>query len=89
MRRGPGMNEHKMNRFTRKMVSLLRKLNIYPRLFLMFCCLMIASTAFITLFNQTSYSRELESNTVKYQAVLVQNAMLKLQHRKKKASKKV
>lgn len=60
----------------------LRRLNLYPRLLLIFCCLLIASTAFITLFNQASYARELESSTVKYRSALVQNAMYKLQQQK-------
>lgn len=70
--------KHKPNRLTRRMINVLRKLNIYPRLVLMFCCLLILSTGFITIFNQIGYARELESNTVKYQSVLVQNAMYKL-----------
>ncbi len=69
---------------TRKLVSKLRKLNIFPRLFLVFCALLFASTAFITVFNQASYSREVENNTVKYLSVLVQNANFKLQQEKEK-----
>lgn len=73
---------HKPGRLTRKLMNGLRKLNIFPRLFLVFCALLITSTAFITFFNQTSYARDLEGNTVKYLSVLVQNANFKLQQEK-------
>lgn len=71
-------NQHKPNRVVRRIVTWMRKLRIYPRLFLIFSCILIASTAFIILFNQTTYSRELERNTIQYQAVLMKNAMYKL-----------
>lgn len=71
-------NQHKPNRVVRRIVSWMRKLRIYPRLFLIFSCILIVSTAFIILFNQTTYSRELERNTIQYQAVLMKNAMYKL-----------
>lgn len=73
---------HKPGRVTRRLMSWLRKLNIFPRLFLVFCTLLIASTAFITFFNQTSYTRELESNTVNYLSALMQNANFKMQQEK-------
>lgn len=73
---------HKPGRLTRRIMNWLRKLNIFPRLFLVFCALLIASTAFITFFNQESYARELESNTVKYLSVLVQNANFQMQQEK-------
>ncbi len=80
---------HKPSRFTRKIITALRKLNIYPRLVLIFCCLLILSTGFITFFNQTGYARELESNTVKYQSVLVQNAMYKLHQEQENVERNV
>ncbi len=71
-------NQHKPNRLVRGVVTWMRKLRIYPRLFLIFSCILIVSTAFIILFNQKTYSRELERNTIEYQAVLMKNAMYKL-----------
>ena len=78
---------HKPGRVTRRLMSWLRKLNIFPRLFLVFCALLISSTAFITLFNQASYTRELESNTVKYLSALTQNANFKMQQAKESIEK--
>ncbi|MEG2687348.1 MAG: HAMP domain-containing protein, partial [Christensenellaceae bacterium] len=70
------------NHFMRRIISQLRKLNLYPRLLLMFCCLLIASTAFITSFNQAAYARDLENSVVQYRSAMVQNAMFKLQQQK-------
>ncbi|MEG3074236.1 MAG: sensor histidine kinase [Ruthenibacterium sp.] len=76
------MPANEPHHFMRRIISQLRKLNLYPRLLLMFCCLLIASTAFITWFNQATYARDLEDSAVRYRSAMVQNAMFKLQQQK-------
>lgn len=66
------------SRLIRALISRLRRVNIFPRLLFVFCVLLIGSTLFITLFNQGSYGRELETNVSRYLGVLVQNAAMKL-----------
>ena len=53
-------------------------MKIFPRLLMVFCVLLIASILFITLFNQASYGKELESNVSRYLGVLAENAAMKL-----------
>lgn len=74
--------EHKLIRIVPRIITWMRKLRIYPRLFLIFFFILISSTAFIILFNQKTYSRELERNTIRYQNVLMKNAMFKLRQEK-------
>ena len=76
------MSQKKPCLVTLHIVSWLRKLPLYPRLLLIFCSLLIFSTGSITLFNQAGYTRELENSAVQYRAVLVRNALYKLQQQK-------
>lgn len=60
-------------------ISKLRKVNIFPRLLLVFCILLITPTVFITFFTQHNYAAETEKNNLKYLSMLVQNANFKLE----------
>jgi len=60
-------------------ISKLRQVNIFPRLLLVFCILLITPTVFITLFNQHNYAIETEKNNLKYLSMLVQNANFELE----------
>lgn len=62
----------------RRLIRQLRKLNLFSRLLMVFCTLLIVSTIFITFFNHNSYAREMEIGLTKYLSVLVQNASFKL-----------
>ncbi len=68
----------KSRKITKTMIARLRRMKIFPRLLLVFCALLITSTLFITLFNQASYGRELETNVSRYLGVLSENAAMKL-----------
>ncbi len=70
--------KHQLKRGINCLVAQLRKVNIFPRLLLVFSTLLIASTVFITFFNQKNYAAEAETNAVKYLSILVQNASLEL-----------
>ncbi len=70
------------SRYTRKLIRYLRKLNLFTRLFTVFCILLVASTMFITFFNQSNYAKETEEGNIKYLSVLVQNAYFKLEQEK-------
>lgn len=74
--------KHQLKRGIDCLVSQLRKVDIFPRLLLVFCTLLIASTVFITFFNQKNYADEAETNAVKYLSILVQNASLELKQEK-------
>ncbi len=76
------MSDRKPNALVQWMSTQLRRLKLYPRLLVIFSCLLIVSTVFIMLFNQASYARELEGSTVKYRSALVQNALYKLHQQK-------
>lgn len=68
----------KRGNITKTMIARLRRMKIFPRLLMVFCVLLIASILFITLFNQASYGKELESNVSRYLGVLAENAAMKL-----------
>lgn len=70
------------SRLVRKLIRQLRKLNLFTRLLMVFCVLLVASTSFITFFNQSSYAWEMEMGTARYLSVLVQNASFKLEQEK-------
>lgn len=81
--RGIAMNtNHRPNKLIRRLIHQLRKLNLFSRLLMVFCTLLILSTIFITFFNHSSYAREVETGLTKYLSVLVQNASFKLDQEK-------
>lgn len=73
------MEMKRPRRLTRRLIAALRKLRVFPRLLLVFCTLLIASTLFISLLNQGNFAREIESTTVDYLSLLVQNAAYRLE----------
>ena len=72
------MEMKRPRRLTRRLIAALRKLRVFPRLLLVFCTLLIASTLFISLLNQGNFAREIESTTVDYLSLLVQNSAYRL-----------
>lgn len=72
-------NQHRM---TKKIISQLRKLNIFPRIFLLFCTILILSSGFITVLNQFSYTREMESRYTLELSTLAQRDGLVLDQEK-------
>lgn len=66
------------------LLAQLRRVNLFTRLLLVFCVLLLTSTIFIAFFNQTNYSREMETTSVKYLSVLTQNASFKLEQERKR-----
>lgn len=62
-----------------RVIAGLRKLNIFPRLLLVFCVLLLFSTLLITLLNQRYFAREIESTSMDYLSLMVQNAAYRLQ----------
>lgn len=72
------MEIRRPRRISRRIIARLRKLHIFPRLLLVFCVLLLSSTLFITLLNQRNFAREIESTTMDYLSLLVQNAAYKL-----------
>lgn len=75
---------HRPSKFVRRLIHQLRKLNLFSRLLVVFCTLLIASTMFITFFNHNSYALETEQGLTKYLSVLVQNASFKLDQEKER-----
>lgn len=72
----------KNRRLTKRIISQLRKLNIFPRIFLLFCTILIVSTGFITILNQTSHTKEIEANKIQELATLAQRDELVLNQEK-------
>ncbi|MCI5957921.1 MAG: hypothetical protein MRZ54_13150, partial [Clostridiales bacterium] len=68
------MNARRPLRLDRRVIAGLRKLNIFPRLLLVFCVLLLFSTLLITLLNQRYFAREIESTTMDYLSLMVQNS---------------
>ena len=66
----------KPNRLTRWIISRLRKLNLFPRIFLVFCTCLLLATLVITIFSQVSYTKELENAKISQLSALAQSAML-------------
>ena len=73
------MNARRPLRLGRRVIAGLRKLNIFPRLLLVFCVLLLFSTLLITLLNQRYFAREIESTSMDYLSLMVQNAAYRLQ----------
>ena len=73
------MNARRPLRLGRRVIAGLRKLNIFPRLLLVFCVLLLFSTLLITLLNQRYFAREIESTSMDYLSLMVQNAACRLQ----------
>ena len=65
-------------RSTKWVISHLRKLNLFPRIFLVFCTCLLLSTITITIFSQTTYSSEIENNKINELSAFSQSAMLAL-----------
>lgn len=74
--------DRKLHVITRWMISQLRKLNIFPRIFLVFCTFLIVSTGFITFLNQNSYTKEIEKNKRQELSTLAQRDSLVLNQEK-------
>ncbi len=70
------------NKFLCILINKLRGVNLFSRLLLVFCTLLVSSTIFITFFNQSNYAREMEMGQARYLSVLVQNASFKLEQEK-------
>lgn len=66
-------------RVGRRVIAALRRLNIFPRLLLVFCVLLLFSTLLITLLNQRYFAREIESTSVDYLSMMAQNAAYRLE----------
>ncbi|MHC5269125.1 cache domain-containing sensor histidine kinase [Enterococcus sp. LJL98] len=60
-------------------VRTIRKMTIFPRLFLFFSALLIIPTVFITFFNQYYYGKQAQSEHTRYSSILVQNASYKVE----------
>lgn len=73
----------KPNRLTRWIISRLRKLNLFPRIFLVFCTCLLLATLVITIFSQVSYTKELENTKISQLSALAQSAMLALNQEKR------
>ena len=67
------------DRIQRRLISQLRKLNIFPRIFLLFCIFLILSTGFITILNQISHTREMEKSKIQELSTLAQRDGLVLE----------
>jgi len=63
----------------RRVIAALRRLNIFPRLLLVFCVLLLFSTLLITLLNQRYFAREIESTSMDDLSLLAQNAAYRLE----------
>ena len=72
----------KHQRMTNRIISQLRKLNIFPRIFLLFCSFLILSTGFITVLNQISHTREMEKSNIQELSTLAQRDGLVLEQEK-------
>ncbi len=72
----------KHHRITVKLISQLRKLNIFPRIFLLFCSFLILSIVFITVLNQISATHELENRNMQELSTLAQRDGLVLEQEK-------
>ena len=73
------MNTRRPFRVGRRVIAGLRKLNIFPRLLLVFCVLLLFSTLLITLLNQRYFAREIESTSMDYLSLMAQNAAYSLE----------
>lgn len=73
----------KPNRFTRWLISHLRKLNLFPRIFLVFCADLLLATLVMTMFTQIRYTNEIEKTKASELTALAQSAMLALQQEKR------
>lgn len=60
-------------------IKKLRKVNIFSRLLIVFCSLIIIPTIFITYFNQSNYAKEIEQSNSDYLTMLTRNAQFKLE----------
>ncbi len=78
------MNIRRPLRVGRHVVAGLRKLNIFPRLLLVFCVLLLFSTLLITVLNQRFFSREIESTSMDYLSLMAQNAAYRLEQEAKR-----
>lgn len=65
-------------RSTKWLISHLRRLNLFPRIFLIFCTCLLLSTIIITIFSQATYSSEIENNKISELSAFSQSAMLAL-----------
>lgn len=65
-------------RSTKWLISHLRRLNLFPRIFLVFCSCLLLSTLIITIFSQATYSSEIEYNKISELSAFSQSAMLAL-----------
>ncbi len=72
----------KFHVINKRIITHLRKLNIFPRIFLFFCMFLIVSTGFITFLNQNSYTNEIEKNKNQELATLAQRDSLVLNQAK-------
>lgn len=73
----------KQNIFTRWLISRLRRLNLFPRIFLVFCADLLLATLVMTMFTQVSYSNEIEKTKASELSALAQSAMLALEQEKR------
>lgn len=71
-------SDFKDSAFAKWVTSQLRKLYLFPRMFLVFCTCLLLSTLIITLVSQTTYSSEIESNKIRELSAFSQSAMLAL-----------
>lgn len=60
-------------------IKKIRKVNIFSRLLIVFCSLIIIPTIFITFFNQSNYAKEIEQSNSDYLTMLTRNAQFKLE----------
>ncbi len=74
--------DRKIHFFTKRLITHLRKLNIFPRILLFFCLFLIVSTGFITFLNQNSYTNQIEKNITQELATLAQRDSLVLNQEK-------
>ncbi len=72
----------KPRHMTKWLMKQLRKLNIFPRIFLLFCAFLIVSTGFITILNQISYTKEIENTKIQELVTLAQRDGLVLNQAK-------
>lgn len=74
--------DRKQSILRKHLINRLRKLNIFPRIFLLFCIFLIVSTGFITILNQISYTNEIEKNQIQKLSTLAQRDSLVLNQEK-------